>query len=439
MKFSLLENGWMNQKVTGEVSIDVLEILIKHNKHQDKIIKLHTLVKGTDDYDRIKEKLPCVKPHGVFNAYGTEENFKTFSGYIFFDIDSGDMKKHRETLLGKHSEKIYMLGKSVGGNGLFFYIKVANPAKISKENFINIQNYFIKNVFADVDIDLRAKGISRNQVIPYDSDLYVNENAIVAIPDYVFDSSINVNVNKQSMCKEQCINKKDKCYTLNFTSSKYIDYTILCKQLILQTPVDFQNDEKYVIKEIDIIRVPAWRIVRTGYRHNFFKWQINALMHLNKNVSMLEVESFVNFWNQHMTDEPLQMKDFKRTVQLEYNRLKEGGNNIAKVVKRKIHTNPAYKNRRATANAVRAYITKQETMKKMREAINQIISGDGKLTKTVIAKLTGVSRQTIAKYFNDVVNDLAPDNSHELKPMATISGEQILVNNSRYPSSKTIL
>jgi hypothetical protein len=436
MEFSLLEHGWMNPKVTGEVSIDVLQILIKHNKHQDKIKRLHTLVKGSDEYDRIKEKLPCVKPHGIFDGYGKEENFKKFSGYIFFDIDSGDMRKHREILLAKHSDKIYMLGKSVGGNGLFFYIKVGNHRNLTKENFINIQNYFIKKVFADVDIDLRAKGISRNQVIPFDSDLYVNDNAIVVIPDYIFDSNSNVDVNQQSVCKGQCINKINKCYTLNFTSSKYIDYATLCKQLIIHTPVDFPNNEMYIIKEIDIVRVPVWRMVTTGYRHMFFKWQINALMYLNKNISLLEVESFIHFWNQYMTDEPLEKKDFKRTVQLEYNRLKEGGQNFAKVVRRKIHTNPAYENRRATANQVRADITKQETMNKMREAINQIISKDGKLTKAAIAKLTGISRQTITKYFNEVVNDLAPNNSYDLKPTTIISGEQILVNSTEIPEKQ---
>lgn len=56
-----------------------------------------------------------------------------------------------------------MLGKSCGGNGIFFYVRLSNPKILTVENFLEINTYFINHVFRDLNLCTGAKGINRNQ------------------------------------------------------------------------------------------------------------------------------------------------------------------------------------------------------------------------------------------------------------------------------------
>ena len=77
----------------------------------------------------IKETLPCITPHGSFKAERKNDQIDALSGLFYFDIDCNeietDVESKKQEIWRDYRPYIYALGKSVGGKGLFFYVKVS--------------------------------------------------------------------------------------------------------------------------------------------------------------------------------------------------------------------------------------------------------------------------------------------------------------------------
>jgi hypothetical protein len=69
---------------------------------------------------------------------------------------------------------------------------------------------------------------------------------------------------------------------------------------------------------------------------------VNHLMHLNPNITLIEVQSYINFINQYYTDnQPMKKKEMLRTVEAEYIRVIQAGQPNIKTRIKNVHTNPA--------------------------------------------------------------------------------------------------
>lgn len=431
--------GIKNKRAEQVIGIDYVEFLIKNNPYKEQIEKVRA-IRSQEDYDvtlyeEEKCKLPYITPNATFYNERLKANAKKVSGYIYFDLDQKDFKMdvdaYKVIVLSKYADKICMLGKSVGGVGLFFYVKVKTG--LSVDNFDAVWSYFRNDVFTDLIIDTKAKDISRAQFLTSDADLYVNHSVDADIPVYLFSKSVSDNydkpvTNKKSKNKKEVKNiqsvYKDKGRECYIPTECFIDYKILCNTLILQTPVSFPNDEKVIIKEIDFVKVPILRIIKSGSRHNMFKIIINALMYLNSDITLHQLQSWINFWNVHMTDVALERKDMMITVQREFERLKAGGKNIVKIKKKTVHTNPKYDNRRATANDAIASNKKAKSCKKISDAIEALKLEDKPVNqKNVFEKLAEekenkLSLSTIERYWRQLVPKVKAEKIKMIKSSA---------------------
>src|SRR5688500_8743600 len=145
---SYYEGGIKTTKHGYPISIKILQSLIQSNPLRSDIEKLHELEYGSAAYKAYKVKVPfpCCKPHGVFKNLWDEQEKKNkevlqeLSGYQYFDIDNNgipiefrnDIEGFKNYIITKYGIYIAMLGKSIGGKGIFFLVKVDG---LNKDNF----------------------------------------------------------------------------------------------------------------------------------------------------------------------------------------------------------------------------------------------------------------------------------------------------------------
>jgi hypothetical protein len=391
--FSVIEDGWKKPHVTSEISLSILKWLITNNPEKEKILKLHSLIKGTIDYDDIKKKLPCVKPHGTFNKYCNEENFKDFSSYIFYDIDKGDIEKQKQLLLSKFSNNIVMLGKSCGGKGIFFYVKV-NPKILTKDNFLTIQNFIKDYYLKDFIIDNNAKGINRNQVIPFDEDLYYN--------DKVKEFDVDLKFLEDKKGTVQSINIKERrCSTLKCTFSP-IDISIILEKMNNQTVID-TGEFDVLVGDFEHTKVYFPNQIVDGEKHKTFNGLVNSIVFNNPDFTLREIQSYIFYVNRFHTDnKPMKIKELLSITEIEYNRIKSTGKFFGTRKKKVTVSKQIPKGKRkGVANKTNGRIKKNHSFFLIKAAIKDLEEQYQKPTQKKVAEILkgkkGIS--TIKKYW----------------------------------------
>lgn len=389
-------------------------MMIQNHPEKELIQELRSLEHGSEGYKKIKSQLPCIKPHGTFNGIGTKDTFKAFSGYLYFDIDDCDVKLTQEFIMNKYADKVCLIGKSIGGKGIFFYIKLSNPERLTQENFIEVQNYFIKYVFSDLDIDTSAKGICRNQIITYDNDVYYNQEIIVTIPDIDLRPNYTVEINEEKGIGKEIKKKKEEA------GRDIFNYTLLpikdVLRMIRWRRYIGTGDEDYIIEDIEVCDFFVQKCIKDGKKRFVFPKMINGIMFNNPDIELQVLSSYMNFINYNYTDgKPMKQQYLMFMVEREFNRIRSGGKISGTRIKR-VHTNPRLDTltRKRIAARVNGGIRKERSCNLI-EAVVEALQEKGikPSNKRVAAFLKGyISICTVKKYLQSVVSNL-PDNSDE--------------------------
>jgi hypothetical protein len=335
--FSYHENGLKKTKESIDITFKMLQSLIKANSYYEQIEQLRKLEYGSPEYKKFKidNTLPCCKPHGVFkniydkNLRKNKEVLQELSGYLYFDIDNcdipvdykNDIDNYKKIVIAKYAEYISMLGKSVGGRGIFFLVKVNG---LTEENFISVHEYFRNMVFKDIPIDTDALGIARNFFIPLDEDVYVNENVI----------------SKAEISTANIINKKDKgiarCIKggrsvlgddihLSIPLTSYIPIEELLSIINMKTPVDTKGNS-VVVKPLDFIKCFIPKKIHDDCKHKTFSGITNVLVHLNPHLPIIYFKSFIWWVNQNYTcGKKMLQREMEAVVQYAYYNSKTDG------------------------------------------------------------------------------------------------------------------
>lgn len=344
MKFSALDGGYKSSKgrIEGTMTLKMLVSLIRCHPEQEKIHELRTKVMTKKEYDKCKGELNfCIKPHGVFEHYYTKKAGKTalqyrlkqLSNFLYFDIDKCDVEQTRESLLSKHHDKIALLGQSVGGKGIFFYVKIANGDSLTPENFMTHWDYLQTEVFKDFRIDTSAKGLARNNVVSFDTNVYVNESAGYYIGSY--ESKVSTERSITSHNKE----KKEEC---NRSCDTFLDIAECKEHIKWKTEIEM-GDELYVIGDFYNGNLFVPKVIKDNYKHKTFRAMVNAIVYNNPSIEVKYILSFINFINTNYTGaDPMKQQEMIYTVTTEFNRIKETGDYIG-LKKKKFYINKNYK------------------------------------------------------------------------------------------------
>lgn len=404
--FNYFPGGIVDVKPELTISIDILQCLIKNNPQKSIIEEIWASEYKSKQYDFLKTQLPYITPHGSFNTKRVNTCVSKFSGYLYYDIDAKsincDIEEYKQKVINNFKDFVSMVGKSVGGRGLFFYVKIKNNEKLAAENFNNIYEYYRTEVFKTLPIDNNCKGISRAQFLPYDDKLYINRDISMMVPDYVFNNKVS----EYSSCAFQYNNTTTKnvlhCPAHYY---QYIDIKDVLKDLKKETYVDVGEND-FIIKPIEFMKLYIPRVIKVGNRHSSYRAFINCIVYNNPNFSLEQILSFINYCNYNRTgNNPLPEKEMINTVTHHYNKIKKEG--IKGIRKKNIHTNPKLPGfeRSAIANQQNGKLKVQTSIKMIEDAVNELkIKNENPTIKTVVQLLKGFrSERTIKKYWRKVV------------------------------------
>jgi hypothetical protein len=120
--------------------------------------------------NKLKLNLPSICFSGKFGADRKDEQLVAHSGFIVLDFDDiSDLRDKQTEIIQK--DFVYACWVSPSGNGLKALIKIADGKK-HREHFQSLQEVF-------PEIDRSGINVSRVCYESFDSDIYVNEKAVV--------------------------------------------------------------------------------------------------------------------------------------------------------------------------------------------------------------------------------------------------------------------
>lgn len=122
----------------------------------------------------LKKKIPAVTASGVFFQRAAN-GIVTHSNLICIDVDAKDQITQINVDALKSDAFVYVLHKSVGGEGYALYFKIDGNRHV--DAFLGIEKYLFENY--TIVIDKSCKDVSRLRFVSYDPELFINENAKV--------------------------------------------------------------------------------------------------------------------------------------------------------------------------------------------------------------------------------------------------------------------
>lgn len=198
---------------------NLLEILveIKSEKYQSDINSIrYAIHKGdTKTADSIKSRLLAFTTSGTFGTSRTKANIKSYSQMIGLDFDHVPLEE-LATLIAIINQCQYTWASfiSPSGEGIKVFIKVNSNAAQHTTAYNQVANFY--KDLSGYDFDPKCKDITRLCFVSSDSDLYLNEKAIVF--ELVEDKAIETTPKKainQTISTDELL---DKC--LKFTEEK---------------------------------------------------------------------------------------------------------------------------------------------------------------------------------------------------------------------------
>ena len=276
------------------ITIDNLVKIIKDNPKKDKIQKLHKVIYKSQEYDSIKLTLPCVKINGLFSSLKKDGDIK-LNNYFYFDIDAVENPdKLKEELITKYPF-ITLISKSVGGRGVFFLVK-ASGIKATIETHQYIWQYIRDTLFTEYNIDEAAKGVARNTILPYDSNVIFNKGGSFSVEKEAIVKYSTQKVSKIKRGKESNTTREEEIHiTLN--EPPIIPLNILLSQIKTQTQYEGTIDKLYNIDPQDSYRLLIPEVIKDGTKHKLYHRLVNGLIFINPGITLQQVISYIHWVN----------------------------------------------------------------------------------------------------------------------------------------------
>ena len=383
------------------LTIDEIVTMIKNSPNRKLIEELHAVEYKCPRYIEIKEKLPCITPAGVFKNSRSPEEILKLSGYMFFDVDVpgiiGNVNDYKSKLTTRLKDYVSVLGISVGGRGIFFYLKFD---RLTSQNYTAVFEYYKNVVFKDIAIDNNCKGINRPQILPYDPNVYFNPQICLTIPEFISNEVLE---NRTFNIKI----KKERCYTLNV---QFYPIDEVLARLRLETEVSVA-DSLFDINPVDYLKVFIPKMIEDGNKHRVFRGLTEAILFLNPDADLLTIQSFINYVNCNHTTQKMDLREMIRTVEHTFNKVKSTGELHINLKTKTLHFNKSIQmsghEKKKVAAKVNGLIQTFKSVARIRKAKEEInVSGD-KVTKAKVSELTGLCYKTISRNWNKSLEDIA--------------------------------
>jgi hypothetical protein len=381
--YSPLTNTFRNVKNPFVVSVtDIQTILefIKHGKFKEEIEVSRTFGKGHSIFDKIKTSIPTFTPNGTFDGKRTVDHLQTLTGFIYLDIDY-----NIDPEILKNVPFIYSYWKSFSGNGYGVLIHVSGLTKDNyKSSWSYLSDYFEK---MEIKLDPHSKDISRQCVISYDPDIFINDNVVPLgipkndIPSKPYPSSVTL-----------------PDYQMDMTYNDTLKYS---------TTLDDYGDMDYVVieegKEYRNTYVP--KVIEDGKRHSWLCSYTSSILFNNPTISFDRLEKVLYKVNKEHCHPNLSKIEVKSIVDWSFKKHREQKLKI-KTKKKKVWINPEKKldktQKRKIVGQVSGRLRREKTLQSLIE-IHKLLSNQyPKVTQKLLEQHSTVKIRTIKKYWKEI-------------------------------------
>lgn len=406
--FSYYENS--HSKSGETITFPTLVSLIQEHPRKAEIQELRCEPYGTEKYRKLKSTMPVLTPHCTIKNNGAKDsgNVDSFSNYFYFDVDAKDItpdvESYKQYLLDKIGNVVCLLGKSIGGRGLFFYVKVAD-IEISHSNFQSVREYLINTYLEGVPIDKKCSNGNRLHFVPFDKDVSCKENEVYF-----------KNINLASFSHSQYINKHISTHCISRMGERFTSISTLYKKYNFETHVEVVSPF-YDVKPVENykkIYIP--KVIKDGFKHKCFSTIANQLIRLNDSMTEFELLSFLYYVNKnHTGDKPMMHCKLENLVRNVYKQTKENGLVLGKVRTKNIHFNKANKlskyQKIKIANRENGIIRKRRSVALIQDAIKMLREEGLNVTQLNVAQILSgrLSRGPIEKYWREILEEISID------------------------------
>ena len=385
MKTNLFKN--LKTSYVQEITdIPTILEMIRQGDYKDQIREARTYGKGNESFERIKQQIPTFSPNGIFNRIRAQKNIQTLSGFIYLDIDHPV-----DPAIFCQLPWVYACWKSFGGIN---YGLLASVSGLTKDNFNDAWTY-LDSFFSElkITVDKHTKDISRQCVISYDPDIYINQNSIpLIIP--VKDIS-------------NCI-KNNSSLTHTGTNPTYIttpDSTLY--KLKYQTTLNDYYNQDYVViesgKEYRSSYLP--RVILDGERNKWLCSYTSSILYNNPTITCDTLRQVVYKANRDHCHPALTLNEINSIVTWSFDKHINQKLKI-KTKKKKIWFNPesklSTKQKRSIVGQQTGILRRKQTISELIQVYITLDNNDQRVTQKLLEDHSNYSLRTIKRYWNDI-------------------------------------
>ncbi len=407
--FSLIKNGIKNINPDKTIDFNELINLIKDNPQKALIEEIRLLkLQQNPEYRKLKQKLTYITPNCIVNKRKLTDNvfqtnFIDFSGYVYFDIDvNTNAVEFKRYFVERYGHQVSLVSISCSCGGISILVRIDSSIK-TKEEFQFVWDEIRTTIFPNEKVDLKVRDMGRSMFISYDPDVYVNESAVINV-DY---KKMTIDTDKK--CLKQGITRSNINNTLIYAISELPSINDVLQKLVLQTNVEVE-EPVLMIAPLDFTKVRFARKIPDGKKHQIYRAIIHGLIHLNPGIDYSYFFSYLHFINERFAIPKMQFKELQNLFKHAVQQTQAKGYVFNGLRIKKVHLNKKCKIQKpekvSIINRVNGKIRSNQSISRIIEAKELIISRGEKVTKSEVQKITGLSRWTVIKWFDAEEHDL---------------------------------
>jgi hypothetical protein len=410
--FSFFKEGIEDTYPKEIIHLQTLVELTKNNPQKDLIQSIRGLRECDDDTFKEKKKLlsnitpACIVKYRSLKDNHFHSNFLASSGYVYIDFDFKDgaenVIERKKLFLEKYEDKVAYCALSSSLGGFSVLVRVNIPIK-TKEEYLSVWDYLTANVFTLFSPDIKARDLGRAMFLSQDEDVYVNYNSILdlkSVQDSIYGmlciripdlNKYKSKGNKLPINKSYTNNDEDN----NFSISGFTSDLRYVSKIIVNNPIVDIEEKEYNKVFFD-------RNIPDGKKHEVYTSIINKLRYINPNCTIDDIIHYMLHLNSCQTNK-MTNKRLMELIQFQWKETEKPDYIFLSGVKM-IHFNPSCgltsHQRTCISNEINAQLKRNETIRRIKNAKAIILANGGKITKTNVAEISGVSRTSVYSYFD---------------------------------------
>jgi len=383
----LITNIFQNVKSPYVQTVTDIPTVLNHIKNgltKDKVCQGRIYGKGHPIFKKRKNETTTFTPNGCFYKKRTTNNIQSLTGLIYLDVDVDGMG---DPEIFHHLPFVYSYWKSFSGTGLGILVSVSG---LTVKSFTHSWKYLNQHFQQlGVKVDPHTKDISRQCVISFDPDIYINPEPIpLLIPDPLSS-------------------KSDSSFPVNYISNGSGQGRLKYKT----TLDDYQGQDYIVIEEgKDFRNTYLPRKIFTGHRHKWLTTFTSTMIFNNPSIPYERLLIEVNRVNRDHCLPILTESEVISIVKWTWDRYINDSLKI-KTNKKKIWINPgtnlSTKEKRSIIGKESGKIRTQKTINELVEIYSSLQQTDQKVTQKLLQTHSNKSIRTIKRHWKEVLEKVS--------------------------------